>query len=408
MRGSLSIKVTALPTRVLLAGVSTRAAAESAARAGFAVTAIDAFGDLDQHPLVRSLSTGRDFGVSFSASAAVRGASAVSCDVTAYLSNFENHPRAVAALARGRELWGNAPAVLRRARDPWQVAETLQRRGMRVPALSAQVTRSTGPGAPAQPAPPARYLVKPVASGGGHGIHEWRPGACVPRHCYVQAFLEGTPGSIVFVSAARSAVPLGISRQLIGDPAFGAAGYRYCGNILAPAGDPQFSQGLELARAACELASIVTEEFALTGVNGIDFVARDGIPYLVEINPRWTASMELIERTYGVSVFGAHAAACGDSRLSTFDLLARAKSGRAVGKAIVFARHDVTLGDTRAWLDDATIRDVPHPQEQIRAGRPVCTVFADAIDAAECHKALVTRAASVYAKLAHPNVRVKS
>ena len=36
---------------VLVAGVSTRAAAESAARAGFRVTAIDAFGDLDQHPL---------------------------------------------------------------------------------------------------------------------------------------------------------------------------------------------------------------------------------------------------------------------------------------------------------------------------------------------------------------------
>ena len=41
-----------LSRRVLLAGVSTRAAAESAARAGFAVTAIDAFGDLDQHASV--------------------------------------------------------------------------------------------------------------------------------------------------------------------------------------------------------------------------------------------------------------------------------------------------------------------------------------------------------------------
>ncbi len=50
-----------MATRVLIAGVSTRAAAESAANAGFTVTALDAFGDLDQHPSVRSLSLPRDF-----------------------------------------------------------------------------------------------------------------------------------------------------------------------------------------------------------------------------------------------------------------------------------------------------------------------------------------------------------
>ena len=57
-------------TRVLIAGVSTRAAAESAAKAGFTVTALDAFGDLDQHPSVHSLSLRRDFGARFTAPAA--------------------------------------------------------------------------------------------------------------------------------------------------------------------------------------------------------------------------------------------------------------------------------------------------------------------------------------------------
>jgi hypothetical protein len=41
----------------------------------------------------------------------------------------------------------------------------------------------------------------------------------------------------------------------------------------------------------------------------------------------------------------------------------------AVGKAVVFARRDVTIGDTERWLADATVRDVPHPGERIRAGR---------------------------------------
>ncbi len=124
---------TSLPGRVLVAGVSTRAAAESAARAGFAVTAIDAFGDLDQHASVRGLSLTRDFGLRVSARSAARAARTIECDAVAYLSSFDNHPGAVATLAAGRALWGNAPAVLRRVRDPILVAHALRQRGSAAP-----------------------------------------------------------------------------------------------------------------------------------------------------------------------------------------------------------------------------------------------------------------------------------
>jgi hypothetical protein len=117
---------------VLIAGVSARAAAESAALARFAVTAVDAFGDLDQHPAVR-VAPPVDADGRFTAGAAARAALAIPSDAVAYLSPFENHPRAVAALARGRTLWGNPPDVLRRVRDPVLVAEALRRRGLPAP-----------------------------------------------------------------------------------------------------------------------------------------------------------------------------------------------------------------------------------------------------------------------------------
>jgi predicted ATP-grasp superfamily ATP-dependent carboligase len=166
---------------------------------------------------------------------------------------------------------------------------------------------------------------------------------------------------------------------------------------------------------ACALAHVVAEEFGVVGVNGIDFVARDGLPFAIEVNPRWTASMELAERAYGLSVFVAHAAACAAGALPHFDLVRARRGAGAVGKAVVFARRDVTVGDTRAWLppgnnvDDvdnvdavdaaATVRDIPHPGERIAAGRPVCTVFAAGRDGAACHAALVRRAERVYAEL---------
>jgi predicted ATP-grasp superfamily ATP-dependent carboligase len=400
----------ALATRVLIAGVSVRAAAASAARAGFAVTAIDAFGDVDQHPSVRSLALQRDFGMPFSARTVARTARGIESDAVVYLSSFENHPREVAALAQGRMLWGNPPAVLQQVRDPVLVARVLRQRGIPAPEVHMEPFDSDpiprqlrNDRCPSKTG--GRWLVKPLTSGGGHRVRIWR-GDRLARGSYRQELIEGPSGSVVFVAANRRAVPLGVSRQLVGESEFGAAGYRYCGNILAAAGDPQFARDEALADAASVLASIVTEQFDLIGVNGIDFVACDGSPVVVEVNPRWSASMELIERAYELSVFEAHAGACASGALPEFDFLRARRGAGAVGKAVVFARRDVTVGDTGRWLSEhvpgqeGSIADVPHPGERIPAGRPVCTVFGDGPDATTCHAELVRCAERVYTDLA--------
>ena len=322
----------------------------------------------------------------------------------------------MSTLAAGRALWGNAPAVLRRVRDPMLVTQALGRRGFAVPAVHFRRTRNPEPGTrnlePGTVKPLASGVVNRWRSGGGRRVRPWRRGARVPRGCYLQELVDGTPGSVVFVAAGGRAVPLGITRQLIGEHAFGAAGYRYCGNILEAADDPQF--GMNGARGPG-----VRDRPRGRGVrprrrqrHRLRRPRRR--PHAIEVNPRWSASMELVERAYGLSVFGAHAAACAEGALPEFDLAgARCGSG-AAGKAVVFARRDVVVGDTRAWLahpaspalpalpadEFAGIRDVPHPGETIAAGRPVCTVFATGRDAASCHAALVRRAERVYAELA--------
>lgn len=365
------------PVRVLIAGVSTRAVAESAARAGYGVTALDAFGDLDQHVGVRSLSLPRGFGVPFSAAAAATVARGLEFDAVAYLSPFENHPSPVRQLANLAPLWGNKPAVLRRARDPNTLVELL--------GLSAS-------GA-------SRWLLKPRASGGGRNIRWWKPGQSVPRGWHVQPYVDGVPGSIVFIAAAGHCATLGLTRQLIGSQEFGGSEFRYCGNILASSRDTQFARDPLLMESAVRLAEVASEKLGLVGVNGIDFVARDGVAHAIEINPRYSASMELLEQAFGVSIFGTHADACSRGVLPRFDLQHARTQTRAFGKAIVFARHDVACGDTRPWLGDPTVRDVPHPGERIAAGRPVCTVFADADDSTLCHAALVRRADAIYQTL---------
>ena len=254
-------------------------------------------------------------GTSFSATAAARAALGVIAGAVAYTSNFENYPDAVSLLAKGRRLLGNTPLVLEQIRNPLILMRALRRRGFVVP-----VTRASAPAS----APAGRWLRKPRRSGGGHGTSVWKSGS-VPRSAYLQSRIAGVPGSIVFAADGRHAVPLGITRQLVGDPAFGAHGFRYCGSLLG--GHALFERHAEVAAAARALAHAVTEEFGLVGLNGLDFIAHDGIPYPIEVNPRYSASMELVERAarsrYSIRTRAPATVRCPPSRRRTGRYLER-------------------------------------------------------------------------------------
>ena len=368
-------------TRVLIAGVSTRGLAESAARAGYDVLAVDGFGDLDLRARAHSVVVARRVG-RFSIRAAVAAARGLEADVVCYVGSFENHARAVGALATGRTLWGNRPAVLTAVRDPVRLARALASHGLPAPAVRATVPRAGA-------ARGGRWLSKPRASGGGSGVAPWRGGK-LPRGSYLQQRVAGTPGSIVFAADGRRAVPLGVSHALTGDPAFGAGGFRYCGSLLVAPEQPLFGH-------ACRLASIVTEAFGLVGVNGIDFVARGHVPYAVEVNPRYCASMELVERARGMSIFQLHARACA-GELPESEPVGPSPTD-LLGKAIVYARDDVVPEGTARWLEDDDVRDVPPPGEPIERGHPICTVFARGPTPAACRAALVARARTMYRAL---------
>jgi predicted ATP-grasp superfamily ATP-dependent carboligase len=383
----------ALTRAVLICGTSTRAAAESAARAGFSVTAIDAFADRDQYPSVRALSAARDLSAAPTAAAMARAALHVPRDAVVYLSPFENHPRAVTTLAAAGVLLGNTPDTLRRVRDPFLVADALRNHGFAVPRLAKGAKGAKG----ARGASGA-WLLKALRSGGGKGVREWQ-GEPTPRGMYLQEKINGTPGSIVFAAADGDCVPIGLSRQIVGDANFGAANFRYCGSILAPLGDAQFVRGGAVFEAATDVARCVAGVFGLIGLNGIDFIARDGAVYPLEVNPRWCSSIEVAERAFGMTFFSAHVAACADGVLPTFDCRVALERAQAAGKAIVYARRAVSVADTSHWLDDPSMRDIPHSGEHFRTGEPICSVFAAAADSAACYRVLVSRAARIYAEL---------
>ena len=372
---------TALP-RILATGVSVRSVARSALAAGYEVLTADGYGDRDL--LEPSPQPARHLTIAPFDPGAVAGHVTMPYDAVVYTSSFENHPEALERLAIGRTILGNAPNVLRGVRRAERVQEVLEAAGLHAAPVYA------GFGDAAIRAGGRKLMAKPRHSGGGHGVRHWGAAEPLLDGELLQEWVDGVPASLVFLSDGHDAVALGLTRQLIGDANFGAAGHRWCGNLLGSAGAPVLPAESEVLVSATAAAQALTRAFGLRGVNGIDFIARDGAAVVIEVNPRWTAAAELVEYSMAVPLFSAHMEACE----GTFAAPVIALHG-VVGKAVVFAPSDCVMPNTDAWLADDEIRDVPPTGSPVPRGAPICTVLARNASADDCYEALTQRAAAI-------------
>ena len=364
---------------LVLVGMNVRPLAQSAVQAGFEVVAIDAFGLLDLPAEARRLSLWHDLGGLFTGhpgdwharlAQAVRSQSAGSL---AYSGGFENFPDLVAEMSVERELLGNSPTSLRAVRNPFHLREVVFSAGLETPQILP-------PGA--QPDPGLRWLRKPLHSGMGYDIEPWE--GIVPDNpeTIVQRRAEGMPHSASFIANGHEAQVFALTCQLSGDPAFGAQGFAYVGNLLIPRPDAGLLARLNI------LAGALTRSFGLVGLNGIDFVLNGGQVSILEVNPRYSASMELVEEALGVPLFSWHAAGC---RQQPLPMVPERHDENVFGKAIVYARRDGTLPDTTHWQAKGR-RDVPHAGGSIRAGFPICTVTAVGTSLQQCYAHLLAEA----------------
>ncbi len=368
---------------VLLVSITARMLAELAVKAGYPVLALDYFGDTDLQALCRSVSLRQYYHQGYSATALVDAAEVLIAPSVVYGASLENHPAEVARLGQERQLLGNTPETLKRVRNPILLAAALQAGGFAFP-------QTILPGQGVTVDTTRRWLWKPRRSGGGHGIRLW-PSERLPEEGVLQEWLVGMVGSAAFVANGQQAVLLGLTEQLVGRRAFGATGFRYCGNLLPPRLTPD-----ELAVLLPELQTLVihlTQVFALRGLNGLDFVWHNGHIWTIEVNPRPSASLELIDIAYGIRVFDAHVRSF-TGQLPNFELEQALANGMAAGKAILFAPHDVRLGDTSGWAVQG-IRDIPHPGEQIKHQHPVCTILTTGVTPTVCLHKLWLKAAKV-------------
>ena len=359
--------------KILLVGISTRALAQSAAAAGYEVISLDFFGDCDQPAGAEVYSLVRDLGQPPELFSLARAATGFipRVDRVVVEAGLENEP-ALLEFCPSNKRWGNSADAVTRVRNLDLVRDALVGTGIHLPEVihPAEALPASG-----------HFLVKDTAHSGGTGVREW-DGHTPPRGREVlQRFIYGELASACFIADGRQARLLGLTRQYAGEPELGAPAYTWCGNV-APWG------GLELEHLVLDAIKSLTESFGLVGLNGIDFILKDGVPFLLEVNPRPPASFELFERLLGVNAFQLHVEACQKQLPAN---LPPVPTGLAWGKGIFYAREDLLVGETRSWAVQ-DVSDVPHSGEQIPAGAPVCTIFAKGKDAAGCWAEVLARA----------------
>lgn len=383
---------------ILIAGVSARGLVESAVRSGLhhRIVAVDYFGDFDLGLLCTHRSIKNDLRLPYDPYNLIAASSDLAWDALAYVANLENYPSVVEVLAGGKPILGNSPAVLSSVRDPARLFGFLARAAIPAPKIAFDST-------PIKLDSDTHWLRKPLRSGGGHGIAVHQPGDRLEAGFFLQEYLDGLPCGAVFAADGWDACLLGISEQLIGRTEFGADGFRYCGSILGSLGTGQ-TEWSDLVDRIRQVVSAMTREFHLVGINGIDFILKGKIVYPLEINPRYTASMELAEQAYDLNIFKIHLDACR-GRLPDFDLLACPDAG-CFGKAILFASQALIFHDPRLWFDQGA-RDLPYAGEHLAQGKPVCTVFSRGQSRSECLDRLTRAAAEIEWTCLHATTPVR-
>ena len=373
---------------LLIVGASARAAAQSAIRAGYKVAAVDLFADVDLQAICPT------WRVNDYPQGLIAAAAQAPPGPWLYTGGLENHPEVVAAISEQRELLGNAADVLRVCRDPF---------AFRLECFVCSLGFVSWCEIPGEVPDEGKWMLKPRASAGGQGmkLYEKGPYPVAPPTHFWEEFKEGHTQSAVYVADERGWCLLGVTEQLTGAEWTGARGFQYAGSI-----------------GPLTLATDVVDEYEIIGLNlriafglrglfGVDTVlSPEGELFPIELNPRYTASIEILERSLGFDAIGAHVRACrgGDLPPREYD---GTSCERSCGKAILYAREAVEISDDFArWCLEINagrewpmLADLPATGTKIEQGQPILTIFAEGKCTASARFALRKLADEVFARL---------
>ncbi len=363
---------------LILIGASIRSLAASAIRAGYVPFCVDLFCDSDLTWILEEHGADRPIRLSSFADAPTALSKLPSHLPVVWAGGMENMPDVIDAISQQRTVFGPPTHAVEYVNHPQHLQACVNGTTCLTPD-----TRWTHPFDSSQ-----EWLVKPIQGAGGIGIRPFCHDEPLENEAFLQRVVRGLPVSALYCHDPDGTELLTTSVQLIGTPNLGGNNMTFCGNI-GPISLPR-----PVCRAILEVGRRVAS-MGLCGVFGADFVVSPNNVWLIEVNPRITASHEIPDLVLdGSSVLERHIAGClGTAQPEKSDRRAAFRK-RCVARLILYAVTDVEIKDSDVQQlgafhqapgsrsnasphsSDSTswISDIPTPS-RISAGEPFCSVY---------------------------------
>ena len=363
---------------VLIAAISGRALAASARRGGYVPLVADFFGDEDTRALaerhVRLDTTIARGMIADELFAALETLAATQRPVgTVCGTGFEDRPELLARVGERWGLLGNSAETVARVKDPLAFAALCSECDIPHPQTSLR-----------QPTDPRGWLAK--RRGGAGGTHITRVSDSKENGGldYFQRRVDGTSASALILADGRRSMVLGFSAQWSAPSP--SHPFRYGGAVRPAVLMPELAEGMTAA------VERLVAAVPLVGLNSADFLVDGDAFWLLEINPRPGATLDIFEPA-DTSLFALHV----DAIRGTLPQRVPALAG-AAASATVYTPFEIPSMPAVDWPEWAADRQ--NAGTGVSAGDPVCTVIAHANDPAAAKGLAEQRVTAILAKLA--------
>ena len=236
-----------------------------------------------------------------------------------------------------------------------------------------------------------QFILKPLQGSGGLGIFLLNNESCndnndsnqilqnISYENYIlQEYIEGINVSSSVLSSHDDRKNL-VNTRLITEHDLGNNSFEYSGNIL-PLDENSLKmfndnrtniEGKnfnikELNEEMKNISEDLIRQFKLLGSNGVDYIlGRDGELKVIEINPRFQGTYELVENSLGINLLDAHIKACEGEIINIPD------ANQYSIKKIIYARKQVRIGN----LNIPNVYDIPYEGVKIEKDQPLVTLI---------------------------------
>jgi predicted ATP-grasp superfamily ATP-dependent carboligase len=338
-------------TYILIIGKSARMLVQAARAAGLKPLVIDLWGDQDMRGYAEESLLVPTLAKEHLMPAIAYFLNCYPVANGVYCSGFEQHPDSLIELNNRLLLFGNSPEVFAKLQDKPTLFALLESLFIPYPEVSF-----------CPPGRKAAWLIKPAHNQGGVGIKRYRDNETIAPSDYWQKYQEGQPHSVLFLADGKRSQVVGFNRQW---------------TVALNARDEFMFSGIinstdlsdkQKSRISAWLDQLIPA-LSLKGLGSLDFIQSGDDSYVLEINPRPPASMQL----YDCDLFVKHIAACQGKLLDY-----QPNQPGFTGYQIVYAQNEIQIPHGFEWPDDAV--DTPTAGSKISAGQPICSMIMRGIE----------------------------